>query len=90
MVLLNNNSYAILNIELARMGAGKPSDEILSMLDLKNPGTDWVHIARGMGVPASRATTAEEFQQQFAEAVKMKGPRLIEAMVVQNLGNIFG
>ena len=39
--------------------------------------------ATGMGVPATRATTAEEFHRQFAEAMSTPGPRLIEAMVVQ-------
>jgi acetolactate synthase-1/2/3 large subunit len=34
-----------------------------------------------MGVQASRATTAEEFNEQFAAAVKATGPRLIDAIV---------
>jgi len=38
-----------------------------------------------MGVPATRATSAEEFHQQFADAMASKGPRLIEAMVVQQM-----
>jgi acetolactate synthase-1/2/3 large subunit len=42
---------------------------------------DYVAMAGGMGVNASRATSAEEFNQQFADAVAGKGPRLIEAMV---------
>jgi thiamine pyrophosphate-dependent acetolactate synthase large subunit-like protein len=33
----------------------------------------------GHGVPATRATTAEEFHQQFEAAMRMKGPHLIEA-----------
>jgi len=38
-----------------------------------------------MGVPATRATTAEEFHLQFAAAMATKGPRLIEAIVVQQI-----
>jgi len=38
-----------------------------------------------MGVPATRATTAEEFHEQFAAAIAEKGPRLIEAIVVQQI-----
>lgn len=85
VVILNNRSYAILNIELARVGAGQPTPETLSMLDLSRPDINWVEIARGMGVPASRATTAEEFHQQFSDAMSTRGPRLIEAMVVQQM-----
>ncbi|MFH0998281.1 MAG: acetolactate synthase large subunit [Pseudomonadota bacterium] len=87
VVLLNNRSYAILNIEMARVGAGQPNDKMLSMLNLSSPSIDWVHIAQGMGVPATRARTADEFHLQFAEAMKKKGPCLIDA-VIQNPGNI--
>ena len=87
VVLLNNRSYAILNIEMARVGAGQPNDKMLSMLNLSSPSIDWVHIAQGMGVRASCAHTADEFHQQFAEAMKIKGPYLIEAVML-NHGNI--
>jgi acetolactate synthase-1/2/3 large subunit len=42
---------------------------------------DFVAIATGLGVDASRATTAEEFNEQFAAALKASGPRLIDAIV---------
>ena len=63
VVIMNNRSYAILNIELARVGAGQPTPKTLSMLDLSRPDLDWVAIAEGMGIPATRATNAEEFHQ---------------------------
>ena len=85
VVIMNNRSYAILNIELARVGAGQPTAKTLSMLDLSRPDLNWVQIAEGMGVPATKATSAEEFHQQFAEAMASRGPRLIEAMVVQQM-----
>jgi acetolactate synthase-1/2/3 large subunit len=84
VILLNNRSYAILNIEMARVGAGQPNDQTLSMLSLSPPPIDWVHIAQGMGVRATRSRTADEFHQQFAQGMKTKGPCLIEAMMVQN------
>ena len=80
-VIFANRSYAILNVELARVGAENPGPKALSMLDLHNPELNWVHLAQGMGVEASRAETAEEFADQFASAMKGKGPRLIEAMI---------
>jgi acetolactate synthase-1/2/3 large subunit len=85
VVIMNNRSYAILNIELARVGAGQPTPKTLSMFDLSRPDINWVNIAEGMGVPATQATTAEEFHQQFASAMTTRGPRLIEAMVIQQM-----
>ena len=38
-------------------------------------------LARGMGVPASRATTAEEFNKQFAAGLAAPGPYLVEAVL---------
>ena len=80
-VIFANRSYAILNIELARVGAGDPGPKAFSMLDLHNPELDWVKLASGMGVEASRATSVEEFATQFASAMKHRGPRLIEVVV---------
>jgi len=80
-VIFANRSYAILNIELNRVGAGTPGPQALAMLDLHNPELDWCLLARGMGVEASRATTSEEFTAQFADAMKQRGPRLIEVML---------
>ncbi len=58
---------------------------MLSLLQIGNPSLDWVKLAEAQGVPATRATTAEEFHQQFAAAMTTKGPRLIEAQFVQDL-----
>jgi acetolactate synthase-1/2/3 large subunit len=55
------------------------------MLDLSRPDINWVDIAQGMGVPATKATSAEEFHQQFADAMTTRGPQLIEAMVIQEM-----
>jgi acetolactate synthase-1/2/3 large subunit len=81
VVLFNNRSYAILNHELARVGAGQPNEQTLSMLKLSPPDIDWVHIALGMGVRATCCRTADEFHLQFADAMKTKGPCLIEALL---------
>lgn len=80
-VIINNGSYAILNIELARVGAGNPGPKALSLLDLTQPALQWTAIAEGMGVPATRAETAEEFRAALKEALAQKGPRLIEAVI---------
>jgi len=81
VVLLNNSSYAILNIEMQRVGVENPSDKAKSLLDLSNPTIDWVNIANGMGMPASRVETVAEFDSAIAEAMAHRGPRLIEVIL---------
>jgi acetolactate synthase-1/2/3 large subunit len=51
------------------------------MVDISRPDLDWVRLSEGMGVPATRATTADEFMAQFRAAVREKGPALIEAVL---------
>lgn len=80
-IILNNGSYAILNIELMRVGVQNPGPKALSMLDLRNPGLNWTQISEGMGVPAVRCETSEEFAAALKDALAHKGPRLIEAML---------
>jgi len=80
-VILANRSYAILNVELARVGALNAGPKALSMLDLRDPGLDFVSLARGLGVEATRVETIAAFEDQFALAMREKGPRLIEVMV---------
>ena len=81
VIICANRSYNILNIELARVGALNPGPKTLAMLDLKNPELDFVKMAQGMGVQATRATTSADFAVQFANAMQTKGPRLIEAVL---------
>jgi acetolactate synthase-1/2/3 large subunit len=81
VVIYANRSYAILNIELQRVGVQETGHKALSMLDLHNPEMNWTKIARGLGVEASRATTAEEFTDLYRSAMQQRGPRLIEAMI---------
>jgi acetolactate synthase-1/2/3 large subunit len=77
-VIFANRSYAILGIELARVGAGSGGEKAQSLFDLGNPALDWVRLAEGMGVEASSAGTAEEFSDQLRAALAARGPRLIE------------
>ena len=86
VVLLNNSSYNILNVELYRTRAGEPNEKTLSMLDLSNPTIDWVKIAQGMGVSASRVNTVAEFDHEFSRAMDTHGPHLIEVILEQQIG----
>lgn len=80
-VVLNNRAYGILRVELQRVGAGSAGPKASDMLDLSRPDLDFVKIAEGMGVPATRATTAEDLAGQFRRALAEPGPHLIEAVV---------
>jgi acetolactate synthase-1/2/3 large subunit len=80
-VLFNNHSYAILNIELHRVGTEGAGERARDMLDLARPDIDFSALARGLGLSAWRATTAEEFGAQLAEALATPGPSVVEAVL---------
>jgi acetolactate synthase I/II/III large subunit len=81
-VLYDNSAYDILRIELQRVGAGAaPGPKALDLLDLSRPTMDFVKIAEGMGVPARRVSTAEEFAEALREGLAEPGPHLIDAVV---------
>ena len=80
-VIFANRKYAILQVELLRVGAGNPGRKAQDMLSLSRPDLDWVKLANGMGVPATRATTAEEFNNQLARSLAAPGPGLIEVVL---------
>ena len=80
-IIFNNRSYAVLNMELDRVGAEAAGPKAKSLLDLSRPDIDFVALSAGLGVPATRATTSEEMADQLARALAEPGPALIEAMV---------
>lgn len=81
VVILDNASYAILNIELARVGVANAGPKALSMLSLNSPRLDWCAIAQGMGVPAERANDTAAFRDALAAALARRGPSLIAAVL---------
>jgi len=81
VVLLNNRSYAILNIELSRVGVEQPGPTALSLLDLSNPDLEWADIARGMGMNAVTVEDIRALDEAMAEAMATKGPCLIEVII---------
>jgi acetolactate synthase-1/2/3 large subunit len=80
-VLLNNHSYAVLNMELDRVGADAPGPRARDMLDLGHPSIDYVQLATGLGLHAARAETTEAFTEELARALATPGPSLVEAVV---------
>ena len=80
-VIYVNREYRILNIEHQRVGAGDAGPKAHDMLSLDRPDLDWTALAQGMGVPAKRVTTADEFNQALKMSFEEPGPNLIEAII---------
>ncbi|CAA9227009.1 MAG: Thiamine pyrophosphate-requiring enzymes [uncultured Blastococcus sp.] len=80
-IVCDNGAYAILQHELSRVGAAGDGERAGRLLDLGGPGLDFVALATGMGVPATRASTAEELADQLAKALAEPGPHLIDAVL---------
>lgn len=76
-VLLANGTYATLHREFANVGFGAPGPNATAMIDLDKPDLDWVRLAEGMGVPATKADSLDAFNAAFAAALKEDGPSLI-------------
>ncbi|MFN8573126.1 MAG: acetolactate synthase large subunit [Gemmatimonadaceae bacterium] len=85
-VIFNNAAYAILDMELQRVGANQAGPKAKGQLDLHAPVLNFVSLAQGMGVPAVRASTNDAFVEAFERALATPGPHLIDAVVPPALG----
>jgi acetolactate synthase-1/2/3 large subunit len=80
-VVLANRSYAILHLEMLRMGLGQAGPVAKKMLDLTEPTLDFVSMGQSMGVPSTRVTKADELVAQLRRSFETEGPTLIEAAI---------
>jgi acetolactate synthase I/II/III large subunit len=81
-VLYANRVYKILQNEFQQAEAGqKPGPVASRLLDIGDPALDWVALARGMGVPARRVDSIDEFNRTLAAYLREPGPNLIEAVI---------
>lgn len=87
-IIFSNRAYAILNVELQRVGAAGASDKARAQFDLGTPPIDFVRLGEGMGVASRRATTTAEFLAAFDHALRTPGPHLIEAVVPPSLAGL--
>ncbi len=78
VLVFANSSYNILRGELTNVGVQNPGPRAVDMLSLDRPDLDWVQMSKGMGVEASRVTTAEELATAFDNGLHSEGPYLIE------------
>jgi acetolactate synthase-1/2/3 large subunit len=77
----SNDSYAILNYELSRVGATAHGERSKAMLDLTGPTLDLAATARSFGVPAETVTTADELVLALDKSLATPGPTVIDARV---------
>ena len=79
-VLFNNRSYAILNLELSGSARGqRPQGQVAARPH--RPDLDFVSISSGLGVPAERAESGEDFTVKLERAFAEPGPHLIEVVI---------
>jgi acetolactate synthase-1/2/3 large subunit len=77
-VVFANRDYAVLKREFSYLGIGNPGARALDMFEIGRPDLDWVHLAKGMGVPGTRVTSLAEFAQALRTGFESEGPTLIE------------
>jgi acetolactate synthase I/II/III large subunit len=58
-----------------------PGEKALSMMDLSRPPVDWVRLAGGLGVPASRPDSLASLRRELSAALATPGPHLLEVAV---------
>jgi acetolactate synthase-1/2/3 large subunit len=80
-IIYDNASYAVLHRELDAVMAGSVGPRARRLLDLDEPAMDFVAIARGFGVPASRALTVADLVDQLGRALSEPGPHLISVSI---------
>ena len=74
-VLLSNRSYAILNIELHRVGADAGGPRARRLLDLSDPELDFCDLRlRGWECAACKVENAEELSSALEAAYAAPGP----------------
>ena len=77
-VVFANRTYGVLQREFSGLGLGAPGPRAAALFDIGHPTLDWVHLATGMGVPASRTTSLDAFVKALREGFESDGPTLIE------------
>jgi acetolactate synthase-1/2/3 large subunit len=80
-VVFADRTYAVLQREFADLGVGPPWPRAADLFDIGRPTLDWVQLAQGMGVPASRVSTLDAFSKAMREGFEGDGPKMIEVPV---------
>lgn len=82
-VIVNNRSYRILK---DRLLAGRQSDRFIGM-ELRQPALDFVAIAQGFGMRASRIENSDDIVPALRDAFAAGEPGLVEVIVDDGFDN---
>jgi acetolactate synthase I/II/III large subunit len=77
-LIVANRRYGILQTELRRAGMSELTDGALGLTELSRPDIDWVALARGLGVEATRVRTCRELADTLGTVLRSAGPSLVE------------
>ena len=78
ILLFSNQAYKILQGEFNNVGAGTPGLKAENMLSLKQPSLDWVSLAKGHGVMATKVENLTQLFDTLKGVLAHNGPDLIE------------
>jgi acetolactate synthase-1/2/3 large subunit len=81
VLIAANHTYNVLRTELARHGHSELGPHAAGLTSLADPPIDWVALANGFGVEATRVETVRQLHDAFTPAVTRRGPHLIEMTV---------
>jgi acetolactate synthase-1/2/3 large subunit len=76
----------VLNFERQRVGVTREGSASQRMLEIDDPTLDLCALARGLGVPSARATSADELVTALRRSYATPGPMFIEAVLPKGLG----
>jgi acetolactate synthase-1/2/3 large subunit len=77
-VIFANRVYSILKREFSALGIGEPGPRARTLFEIDRPDLNWVSIAKGMGVPATRVHSLDELVRELSRGYSSEGPTLIE------------
>lgn len=77
-VIFANRVYSVLQREFVNFGLGSPGPRVHDLLEIGRPDLDWLALAKGMGVPATRVISLDSFAHALRRGLEADGPTLIE------------
>ncbi len=80
VIVFANRGYQILRDELTNVGVASYGQNAQAMFDVENPILDWVSLAKGHGVPGTRADDMDSFAKALSAGLSSDGPSLIEVV----------
>ncbi len=80
-VIFANRVYGVLKREFSYLGVGDPGPRARDLFEIGHPDIDWVHLAKGMGVPSARVSSMEAFAKTLKNGFAGEGPSLIEVVL---------